>query len=256
MATTRTRPLCELRGVQKCVRPGHRATPLRVLEDIDLAIRPNEVVASSGRPGCGKSTILRIFAGLIAPTEGEVLYHGAPLAGLNPGVAHRVPELRALPVDDGRRERRGGAAGAGAAARRGCTARARQCDPPRRPRRLRGRLPARALRRHEAAGRHGARALGRPRDALHGRAVQPGRRADGREPARRGARHLGDADKQPVVDPDGEPRHQGSRLHGGPDRRAARQPGPDSHASSRTACRGRATIARRSSCASSTSSTT
>src|SRR5947209_5161137 len=61
--------------------------PLRVLEDINLAVRPNEVVALLGPSGCGKSTVLRILAGLIRPTRGEVLAHGRPLEGLNPGVA-------------------------------------------------------------------------------------------------------------------------------------------------------------------------
>jgi NitT/TauT family transport system ATP-binding protein len=78
--------ICELRGIQKSFDRGG-GKPLRVLEDINLAIRPNEVVCLIGPSGCGKSTILRIFAGLIRPTRGEVLHHGAKLAGLNPGVA-------------------------------------------------------------------------------------------------------------------------------------------------------------------------
>ena len=58
-----------------------------MLEDINLAVRPNEVIALLGPSGCGKSTILRILAGLIRPTRGEVYYHGDRLTGLNPGVA-------------------------------------------------------------------------------------------------------------------------------------------------------------------------
>jgi NitT/TauT family transport system ATP-binding protein len=81
-----TQTLCEARGV------GHDFTlpngkPLRVLENINLAVKPQEVIALLGPSGCGKSTILRILAGLMKPTRGEVLYHGQPLHGLNPGVA-------------------------------------------------------------------------------------------------------------------------------------------------------------------------
>jgi NitT/TauT family transport system ATP-binding protein len=61
--------------------------PLLVLEDINLTVQPNEVMALLGPSGCGKSTILRILAGLIEPTRGTVLYHGQALHGLNPGVA-------------------------------------------------------------------------------------------------------------------------------------------------------------------------
>jgi NitT/TauT family transport system ATP-binding protein len=79
-------PICRLKGVHKSFakRDGQ---PLRVLEDITLDVRPNEVLCLLGPSGCGKSTILRIIAGLIAPTGGEVLYHDQPLRGLNPGVA-------------------------------------------------------------------------------------------------------------------------------------------------------------------------
>jgi NitT/TauT family transport system ATP-binding protein len=79
-------PLCELEGVsQVFVLPSGQR--LEVLDDVSLAIRPNEVVALLGPSGCGKSTILRILAGLIRPTRGTVRYRGRPLEGLAPGVA-------------------------------------------------------------------------------------------------------------------------------------------------------------------------
>jgi NitT/TauT family transport system ATP-binding protein len=79
-------PLCEARHVSRdFIMPNKR--PIRVLEDISVAIGPNEVVALLGPSGCGKSTLVRILAGLIPPTLGEVRYHGETLKGLNPGIA-------------------------------------------------------------------------------------------------------------------------------------------------------------------------
>ncbi len=78
--------LCELRNVGK-VYPLPNGTDRVVLENITLAVQPEEVVALLGPSGCGKSTIMRIMAGLIEKSNGEVLYHDQPLAGLNPGVA-------------------------------------------------------------------------------------------------------------------------------------------------------------------------
>jgi NitT/TauT family transport system ATP-binding protein len=79
-------PICELRGVQKSFDRG-TGQPLRVLEDINLQVLPNEVLCLIGPSGCGKSTILRILAGLVTPTKGDVLYHGQELTGLNAGIA-------------------------------------------------------------------------------------------------------------------------------------------------------------------------
>jgi NitT/TauT family transport system ATP-binding protein len=83
---TQETPICELKAVHKSFDRGG-GKPLRVLEDITLDIRANEVLCLLGQSGCGKSTILRILAGLIPPTGGQVLYHGRALNGLNPGVA-------------------------------------------------------------------------------------------------------------------------------------------------------------------------
>src|SRR5216110_575836 len=78
--------LCEERGVSHDFKLPN-GKPFRVLENINLVIRDGEIVALLGPSGCGKSTILRILAGLIRPISGQVLYHGQPLEGLNPGVA-------------------------------------------------------------------------------------------------------------------------------------------------------------------------
>jgi len=43
-----------------------------VFDDLSLAIAPNEFVAIVGGSGVGKSTILRVIAGLIAPQSGKV----------------------------------------------------------------------------------------------------------------------------------------------------------------------------------------
>jgi NitT/TauT family transport system ATP-binding protein len=49
----------------------------------DLKIGAHEFVAVVGPTGCGKSTLLNVAAGLLAPTTGQTLVFGAPLAGLN-----------------------------------------------------------------------------------------------------------------------------------------------------------------------------
>ncbi|HJT16661.1 MAG TPA: nitrate/sulfonate/bicarbonate ABC transporter ATP-binding protein [Thermoanaerobaculia bacterium] len=82
---TSVETLCEARNVshEYTMPNGSR---LRVLDDINVAIKPLEVVALLGPSGSGKSTILRILAGLIKPSSGDVFYRGKRVDGLTPGV--------------------------------------------------------------------------------------------------------------------------------------------------------------------------
>ncbi|RBQ00007.1 ABC transporter ATP-binding protein [Bifidobacterium xylocopae] len=59
----------------------------KVLDDMNLTLEAGEVVAILGRSGAGKSTFLRILAGLIPASSGSVTYRGKELDGPNPGVA-------------------------------------------------------------------------------------------------------------------------------------------------------------------------
>ena len=189
-------------------------------------------------------------------------FFGAPAVGVS-GISHSLRRRSAESVDELGEARRAGTArpgsgagrrlrGPGPGSRRSSTTRlatstgsSRLTTPLRRPALRRrpdvedreraqarrphgggGRLSARALRRDEAAGRHRPGALPRAGAALHGRAVQPGRRAHGRGAARGGPRHLGGGEAQAERDCAREPRHPGGRLHGRLHRGARREPGP------------------------------
>lgn len=54
------------------------------LAEVNLTIQPGEFVSIVGTSGCGKSTILRLIAGLIRPTTGEIRLGGKPIDGAGP----------------------------------------------------------------------------------------------------------------------------------------------------------------------------
>ncbi len=64
-------PLVEVKGLKHVYGKGGGAG-LLVLEDVNLTLKPNEIVGLLGRSGSGKSTLLRSIAGLITPTGGSV----------------------------------------------------------------------------------------------------------------------------------------------------------------------------------------
>ena len=63
-----------LRGVSK------KYGPITVLSDVDLEVRPGEVLALIGENGAGKSTIASIISGLVPATTGTMTWRGEPYA--------------------------------------------------------------------------------------------------------------------------------------------------------------------------------
>jgi sulfonate transport system ATP-binding protein len=88
---TRSGLAVELRGVAKQF--GHRP----VLAQLDLAIPAGRFVAVVGRSGGGKSTLLRLLAGLETASDGEIRLDGQPFTGLPPGVRMLFQDARLLP---------------------------------------------------------------------------------------------------------------------------------------------------------------
>lgn len=66
-------PILELQGIHKAF--GSAV----ILNGVDLTVLPGEAIAIIGPSGTGKSTILRIMTGLLAPDQGKVLVNGQPL---------------------------------------------------------------------------------------------------------------------------------------------------------------------------------
>ncbi|MGH7109852.1 MAG: ATP-binding cassette domain-containing protein, partial [Stellaceae bacterium] len=66
-----------------------------ILRGADLTVRRGEIVALLGSGGSGKTTVLRLLAGLAEPCRGRVLVNGCPLAMLDPGDFRRRIALAA-----------------------------------------------------------------------------------------------------------------------------------------------------------------
>lgn len=56
----------------------------QVLKGIDMKIEEGEFITLLGSSGCGKTTTLRIIAGLEEPDEGQVLLNGTDITALEP----------------------------------------------------------------------------------------------------------------------------------------------------------------------------
>ncbi|WP_119345003.1 ATP-binding cassette domain-containing protein [Facilibium subflavum] len=73
-----TKNLIECRNVELHFNKDKNQT-LTVLDRINFSLKENEIVAILGKSGAGKSTFLRIMAGLLMPSYGSVLYKEKPV---------------------------------------------------------------------------------------------------------------------------------------------------------------------------------
>jgi ABC-type sugar transport system ATPase subunit len=74
-------PYLELRGIRKSF------GPVAVVQQMDLAAEAGEFIVLVGASGCGKSTTLRMIAGLETPSAGAVVIDGRDVTRATP--AHR-----------------------------------------------------------------------------------------------------------------------------------------------------------------------
>jgi iron complex transport system ATP-binding protein len=66
-----------------------------VVRGVTLSVKPGSLTAIIGANGSGKSTFVRMLAGLLQPRSGEVLLDGAPLERFTP--RHRAKEIAYMP---------------------------------------------------------------------------------------------------------------------------------------------------------------
>jgi phospholipid/cholesterol/gamma-HCH transport system ATP-binding protein len=55
----------------------------QILRGINLTLKRRETVAIVGESGCGKTTLLKLLIGLLAPTQGQVVFRGKSIAAMD-----------------------------------------------------------------------------------------------------------------------------------------------------------------------------
>ena len=74
--------------------------PLLALHDVNLMIRPGEMVALVGPNGAGKSTLLKTISGLLVPRAGVIRWEDKTISAASP---QRIVEHGIALVPEGRR---------------------------------------------------------------------------------------------------------------------------------------------------------
>ena len=96
MMTQDTDNVLQAQGVYKVfiARGGKANTALR---NVELTVRRGEFVCLIGPSGCGKSTVLNMFAGLVAPSDGQIFHDGRVVSDVNTRVGYVTQDDNLLP---------------------------------------------------------------------------------------------------------------------------------------------------------------
>ena len=87
MPDVNRRPLLEVKDVSQRYKKSSGEEGSLVLDGISLTVDEGEIVGLLGRSGCGKSSLLRLVAGLTRPAGGDIVYRGKSVDGPAEGVA-------------------------------------------------------------------------------------------------------------------------------------------------------------------------
>lgn len=72
--------------------------PIKVLQGLNLDIRPGERHAVIGPNGAGKSTLFNLISGMFAPSSGDITLSGQSIAGLSPHLINRSGLARSFQI--------------------------------------------------------------------------------------------------------------------------------------------------------------
>ena len=79
--------ILECKKISKAYRKNHL-----VLRDFDLEIPAGRIIGLLGPNGCGKSTLIKLVAGLLQPNGGEILVGGYPVGEHSKALVSYLPE--------------------------------------------------------------------------------------------------------------------------------------------------------------------
>ncbi len=85
----------EVKNITRIFTGSDGKSTTKALDNVSFSVDDGEFISIIGPSGCGKSTILRLIAGILEPTEGELLLGEKPIEGpdKNRGMVFQKPTL-------------------------------------------------------------------------------------------------------------------------------------------------------------------